>query len=108
LYRSGGYPETMYLSHPVRRIREEPDKSETVTLRVTAEDDDAAATLAEEIDEFGVVEERLRFAGLRVTLPQTNVDEVCALEGIESIETGNTFTIDPETPDQIDYDSTCR
>ena len=98
----------MYLSHPVRRIREDPDESETVTLRVTAEDDDAADRLAEELDDFGVVEERLRFAGLRVTLPQVNVDDICALDGIESVETGNTFTIDPETPDQVDYDSTCR
>jgi hypothetical protein len=98
----------MYLSHPVRRIREDPDDSETVTLRVTAEDDDAADTLADALDELGVVEERLRFAGLRVTLPQGNVDDVCALNGIESVETGNTFTIDPETPDQVEYDSTCR
>lgn len=98
----------MYLSHPVRRIREEPDESETITLRVTAEDDEAADALAEQIDDIGVVEERLRFAGLRVTLPQVNVDEVCALEGIESLETDNTFTTDIETPDQIDYDSTCR
>ena len=98
----------MYLSHPVRRIREDPDESETVTLRVTAEDDDAADALADALDDVGVVEERLRFAGLRVTVPQTNVDDVCALDGIESVETGNTFTIDPETPDQVDYDSTCR
>jgi hypothetical protein len=98
----------MYLSHPVRRIREDPDDSETVTLRVTAEDDDAADALADALDELGVVEERLRFAGLRVTLPQGNVDDVCALNGIESVETGNTFTIDPETPDQVEYDSTCR
>lgn len=98
----------MYLSHPVRRIREEPDESETITLRVTAEDDEAADALAEQIDDIGVVEERLRFAGLRVTLPQTSVDEVCALEGIESLETGNTFKLDPETLDEVDYDSTCR
>lgn len=98
----------MYLSHPVRRIREDPDESETVTLRVTAEDDDAADALADALDDLGVVEKRLRFAGLRVTVPQVNVDDVCALDGIESVETGNTFTIDPETPDQVDYDSTCR
>ena len=98
----------MYLSHPVRRIREDPDESETVTLRVTAEDDDAADALADALDDLGVVEQRLRFAGLRVTVPQVNVDDVCALDGIESVETGNTFTIDPETPDQVDYDSTCR
>ncbi|WP_302082113.1 hypothetical protein [Salinibaculum rarum] len=98
----------MYLSHPVRRIREDPDKSETITLRVTAVDDEAADELADCIDEFGVVEERLRFAGLRVTLPQVNVEEVCTLEGIESIETGNTVSMDFDTPEDADYDSTCR
>lgn len=98
----------MYLSHPVRHIREDPDESETVTLRVTAENDEAADELADDIGELGVVEDRLRFAGLRVTVPQVNVDGICALDGIESIETGNTFTIDPETPDQVEYDSTCR
>lgn len=98
----------MYLSHPVRRIREDPDESETVTLRITAEDDATADALAEELDALGVVEERLRFAGLRVTAPQVNVDDICALEGIESIETGNTFALDPDTHEEIDYDSTCR
>ncbi|WP_340098614.1 hypothetical protein [Salinibaculum salinum] len=98
----------MYLSHPVRRIREDPDEDETVTLRVTAVDDDAADELVDRIDDVGVVEERLRFAGLRVTLPQERLDDICALEGIESIETGNTFSVDFDTPEDADYDSTCR
>ncbi|MEF8786742.1 MAG: hypothetical protein V5A45_12475 [Haloarculaceae archaeon] len=98
----------MYLSHPVRRIREDPDESETVTLRVTAVDDDAADELADSLDEVGVVEERLRFAGIRVTVPQTHLDDICAFEGIESIETGNTFSMDFDTPEDVDYDSTCR
>jgi hypothetical protein len=98
----------MYLSHPVRRIREDPAEGETVTLRVTAEDDDAADALAEQLADVGVVEERLRFAGLRVTVPQDRLDDVCAFEGIESIETGNTFALDPDTHEEIDYDSTCR
>jgi hypothetical protein len=98
----------MYLSHPVRRIREDPAEGETVTLRVTAEDDDAADALAEQLADVGVVEERLRFAGLRVTVPQDRLDDVCVFEGIESIETGNTFALDPDTHEEIDYDSTCR
>lgn len=98
----------MYLSHPVRRIREAPDDDETITLRVTAVDDDAADELAARIDQMGVVEERLRFAGLRVTLPQERLDDICALDGIESIETGNTFATNFDTPEDVDYDSTCR
>lgn len=98
----------MYLSHPVRRIREDPAEDETITLRVTATDDDAVDDLVDRIDDVGVVEERLRFAGLRVTVPQENLDDICTFEGIESIETGNTFSLDPDTHDDIDYDSTCR
>ena len=98
----------MYLSHPVRRIRDDPVEGETVTLRITAADDEAADDLADRLDAHGVVEKRLRFGGIRMTLPQSSVADVCALDGIESIETGNTFTTDAETPDDVDYDSTCR
>ena len=99
----------MYLSHPVRRIRDDPTDGETVTLRITAVDADTADALVDRLDEIGVVEERLRFGGLRLSLPQTAVEDVCALEGIESIETGNTFSLgSAETLDEIDYDSTCR
>jgi hypothetical protein len=98
----------MYLSHPVRRIRDDPDDDETVTLRITATDEDAADALLDRLDAHGVVEERLRFAGIRMTLPQSSVSDVCALEGIESIETGHTFSIDAEGTTGPDYDSTCR
>jgi hypothetical protein len=99
----------MYLSHPVRRLRDDPTEGETVTLRVTAVDEDAADALADRLDDVGVVEERLRFGGIRLTLPQARVADVCALEGIESIETGNTFTIDADgAGEDVEYDSTCR
>lgn len=98
----------MYLSHPIRRIRDDPDEDETITLRVTAVDDDAADELVSRIDQMGVVEERLRFAGLRVTLPQECLDDICTLDGIEAIETANTFALNLDTPEDTDYDSTCR
>lgn len=98
----------MYLSHPVRRIRDDPVEGETVTLRITAVDEDAADDLVDRLDDVGVVEERLRFGGIRMILPQQRVDDVCALEGIESIETGNTFTIDADAGEDVEYDSTCR
>jgi hypothetical protein len=98
----------MYLSHPVRRIREDPTPEETVGLRLTAVDEEAADALADDVDALGVVEERLRFGGLRVTVPQERLDDLCALDGIESIETANTFSIDPDSPEDVEYDSTCR
>ena len=99
----------MYLSHPVRRMREDPAEGETVTLRVTAADEASAADLADRLAEVGVVEKRLRFGAIRTTVPQTRVDEVCALDGIESVETGNTLGTGIEGGgDSVDYDSTCR
>ncbi len=98
----------MYLSHPVRRIRDGPTEGETVTLRITAADETAVDELVDRLDDIGVVEERLRFGGIRMTLPQTAVSDVCSLDGIESIETGNTLTIDVEETEDADYDSTCR
>lgn len=98
----------MYLSHPVRRIRDDPTDGETVTLRITATDEDAADDLFDRLGAYGVVEERLRFAGIRMTVPQGSVSDVCALDGIDSIETGNTFSIDVEGTTDPDYDSTCR
>jgi hypothetical protein len=86
----------MYLSHPVRRIRDNPAEDETVTLRVIATDETAADQLATQVVEFGTAEERLRFAGLLVTLPQQRVEDICALEGIDSIETANTLKMDVE------------
>jgi len=98
----------MYLSHPVRRMREDPD-DERVVLRVTAEDEETADELAERIENIGSVEERLRFAGLRVVVEQKRLDDICALEGIKSVETANTFTIDADgVGEDVEYDSTCR
>ncbi len=84
----------MYLSHPVRRIRDDPIDGEEVTLRVTAVDAERADALAERLASVGTVEERLRFGGIRVTVQQERVADVCALSGIEAVETDSTVTID--------------
>ncbi|PSQ58582.1 MAG: hypothetical protein BRD23_06475 [Halobacteriales archaeon SW_9_67_25] len=84
----------MYVSHPVRRIREDPTPGEAVGLRVTAVDDRHADALAGDIAAIGTVEERLRFGGLRVTVPQARVEDVCTLDGIEAVETASTVAID--------------
>lgn len=99
----------MYLSHPVRRMRDDPAEGETVTLVVTAVDEAAAATLVDRLDDLGVVEKRLRFGAIRATVPQTRVGDVCALDGIEAVETGNTLASGIEGGSGgPDYDSTCR
>lgn len=76
----------MYLSHPVRRMREDPVDGESVVLIVTAEDDqDAVKSAIEQTD--AAVTDRLQFGALCVETEQQRIDEVCAVDGIESVET---------------------
>lgn len=85
-----------YLTHPVRRLRDEPIEGESVTLLVTAEDEPAVDALAERLEDLGTVEDHLRFGTVKVTVGQTAVADVCDLDGVESIETANTLAIDPD------------
>jgi len=75
-------------------MREEPREGEPVTLRVTAESEKATEKLAGAIADVGTVDERLRFGTLRVTVDQSRLDALCALDGIEAIETANTLGVD--------------
>jgi hypothetical protein len=83
----------MYLSHPVRRIREDPIEGETVSLVLDI--DEEATTLdgvAEAVTDCGGrVEDRLAFGSLEVTIAQERVADVCEIDGIDAIETTNTI-----------------
>lgn len=85
-----------YVSHPVRRIREDPIEGESVALRVTVEDDADPAAVAAAIADLGTVDERLRFGGLRATVPQESVGAVCEVPGVAAVETANTLAMDPD------------
>jgi len=74
-----------YLSHPVRRLREDPVAGETVRLVVDVTDTEAVRERVRDLD--GEVVEALRFADLRVELPHSAVDEFCALDGLDRVET---------------------
>jgi len=81
----------MYLSHPVRRMRDDPIPDARVVLVVTAAADADRDSLAGAIEGTDAeVLEHLRFNALRVACPETAVADVCALDGIESVETGAT------------------
>lgn len=86
----------MYLSHPVRRMRDDPIPDASVTLVVTTEDEADTSALAADLSDLGTVEDRLRFGSIRVTLPEDRVAAVCSLEGIESVETAGTLAMDPD------------
>lgn len=84
----------MYLSHPVRRMREDPMPDETASLVVELDEDagvarsDVEATVA---DVGGSVADELRFGSLLVTLPEEGVETLCSTEGLARVETANTL-----------------
>lgn len=90
----------MYLSHPVRRMREEPLAGEEVGLVV--ELDAGPGRLRETVEALGgSVEEELGYDCWHVTVPETAVDDLCDLPGVERIETAETISLglDENLPD---------
>jgi len=87
----------MYLSHPIRRMRENPLEGESVTVVVhvedelTQEDTDAVETEIERVG--GTIEDRLPFDGLCVQVAQEQLDDLCSVSGLKSIETDNVLGI---------------
>lgn len=93
----------MYLSHPVRRIRDDPDEGEvSLVVELDGAGDDGVpeslATAVEAVD--GAVERSLGFDCWLVSVPETAVERLCALEGVTRIETAATLELG------VDGDST--
>jgi hypothetical protein len=89
----------MYLSHPVRRIREDPLPGESIGLVVELEDGADPVAFEERVTEVGgTVDERLRFSW-RVTVPQEHLDDLLAASDLERIETANTISLGLERDD---------
>ncbi|MFC6756715.1 MULTISPECIES: hypothetical protein [Haloarcula] len=93
----------MYVSRAVRSIRAEPIEGESVALALTTADDtdpDAVAAAAEAAG--ATVERRLQFDDLSVSVPQEGVADVCAIDGVDAVETTDTIAI--TTADATDED----
>ncbi|WP_135664645.1 hypothetical protein [Halorhabdus rudnickae] len=87
----------MYVSPAVRSIREHPIEGESTTLLVSVADGAAVDDVRDAIaGAGGRIERTLEFETLAVSVPQTDVGEICALDGIESIETDQTLAIDAD------------
>ena len=77
----------MYVSRPVRAIRDDPTPGESATLllRFGDADPDAVRTAVDVCD--GEVTADLAFETLRVEVPQTAVQSLCDLDGLAAVET---------------------
>ncbi|WP_101294430.1 hypothetical protein [Halegenticoccus soli] len=89
----------MYLSHPVRRIRDDPTPGESVALVVEASESAGAETIEEAVSDLGgSVDRDLGFDAVLVTVPETAVAALAERADADRIETANTISLglDPE------------
>lgn len=90
----------MYLSHPVRRMRDDPGEGD-VALVVELDVADDEAALRTVVDEAGgTVEAELGFDCFQVRVPETALTALCETEGVVRIETTATLEMG------VDDDST--
>jgi len=77
----------MYVSRPVRAVRDDPTPGESATLllRLGDADPDAVRTAVDECG--GEVTAELAFETLRVDVPQEAVPSICDLAGLDAVET---------------------
>ena len=84
----------MYVSRAVRSIREDPLEGESVALALTTADDaDPDAVAAAAADAGATVERRLQFDDLAVSVPQARVGDLCAIDGLDAVETTDAIAI---------------
>lgn len=93
----------MYVSRAVRSIRADPIEGESVALALTTADDaDSDAVVAAAQDVGATVERRLQFDDLAVSVAQDRVADVCAIDGVDAVETTDAIAI--TTADATDED----
>ncbi|WP_228546081.1 hypothetical protein [Halegenticoccus tardaugens] len=95
----------MYLSHPVRRIRDDPTPGESVPLvveRAASADPDAIEEAIADLD--GDVDRNLGFDAVLVTVPETSVAALTERDDVARIETANTISLGLDSGAKDDAD----
>jgi hypothetical protein len=90
----------MYLSHPVRRVRFDPQPGRSIALVVEIDpdsDDVDADALRRTVAELeGTFDRELGFDTYSIELPEEAVDDLCDTRGIVRIETAATIEAPPK------------
>jgi len=93
----------MYVSRAVQSIRADPIEGESVALALTTADDaDLEAVAAAVEDAGGTVERSLQFDDLAISIPQPLVADICAIDGLDAVETTDAIAL--TTADAADED----
>ena len=84
----------MYVSRAVQSLRSDPIEGESVALALTTTDDADPERVATAVsDAGGTVERHLQFDDLAVSIPHDRIDDLCAIDGLEAVETTDTISI---------------
>lgn len=101
----------MYVSRPVRSIRDDPIPGESVRLLVSLADNlgdrssAVEAAVRRTVTVHGGDVEELEFDTLAVTVPHEAVAELCDLEGVAAIETDDTLSVTLDgAGEDVEYD----
>lgn len=81
----------MYLSPPVRRMRDDPFEGETAALVVELGDAEHSDLDAKLDDVDGALERELQLGSVLVSVPEPNVAAFCETDGLERVETAGTL-----------------
>jgi len=97
----------MYVSRAVRSIRDDPIEGESVALALTTTADaDTEAVASAAATAGATVERHLQFGDLAVSVPQDRVADVCAIEGLDAVETTDAIAITTAeaTDEDVEFD----
>jgi hypothetical protein len=98
----------MYISRAVKSIRDDPMAGESVDLALaTAADADPDAVVNAAEAAGGTVQRRLQFDDLVVSVSQDSVADICAIDGLDAVETTDAIAITTAaaTDEDVDIDS---
>lgn len=98
----------MYISRAVKSIRDDPIAGESVDLALaTAADADPDAVVNAAEAAGGTVQRRLQFDDLVVSVSQDSVADICAIDGLDAVETTDAIAITTAaaTDEDVDIDS---
>jgi len=94
----------MYVSRAVETLRAEPIEGASVSLVLeTAEDADSAAVATAAEAAGATVDRELQFDDLQVTVDQTAIDAICALDGLTAVQTADAIGTHPDEAEE-DFD----
>jgi len=98
----------MYVSRAVESMRADPIEGESVALVLeTAPDADPAAVADAAAAAGATVDRHLQFDDLLVTAPQERIDALCALDGLDAVQTSDAIAITSvdDVEEDVDHDS---